>query len=113
MQFHCGNSSGHKSRGKPNQQHVQPKEPRFVTSMENVWQTVKHFYKNKKNREAWHKGEKRTGLTGELPFIDPAAKWSIFCFMLKRIIKSTKLVTRYMEVCLDPAICHLMKNGGG
>ena len=37
------------TRGKPNQQHVQPKEPQFVIPMEKVRQIGKHFYKNKDN----------------------------------------------------------------
>ena len=66
------------TRGKPNQQHVQPKEPRLVIPMGKVRQIGKHiFYNNEDNREAWHKGEKRTGLTGEL-----AAKWSSFFLCL-------------------------------
>ena len=101
------------TRGKPNQQDVQPKEQRFVTPMEKDRLIGKYFYKNKENREDSHKGEKRTGLTRELPFIDSVAKWNMLCFMIKRIIKSTKFVTRYMEVCPDPVICYLMKNGGG
>ena len=39
------------TRGKPNQQHVQPKAPRLVTPMEKVRQTGKHFYKQIKRTE--------------------------------------------------------------
>ena len=90
------------TRGKPNQQQVQPKEPRLVTPMEKVRLIGKHFYKNEENREAWHRAEKRTGLTGEIPLLDSAAKWSSSFFMLERIIKSRKFITQYMEVCPDP-----------
>ena len=39
------------TRRKPNQQHVQPKEVRFVTPMEKVRPIGKHFYKNTKTTE--------------------------------------------------------------
>ena len=70
--------------------------------MEKVRLIGEHFYKNEENREAWHRAEKRTGLTGDIPLIDSAAKWSSSFFMLERIIKSRKLITQYMEVCPDP-----------
>ena len=62
------------TRGKPNQHHVQPKDPRFVISMGKAWQICK-LKQHELNREAWHKGEKRTGLSGE-----PAAKRSILVY---------------------------------
>ena len=56
------------TRGKPNQQHVQPKEPRFVSPMEKVRQIGKHVCNNNEmNREDRHTAEKHTGLTGEFP----------------------------------------------
>ena len=90
------------TRGKPNQQHVQPTKPRFVTPMEKVRHIGKFFYKNENNREDWHKAEKRTGLTGELPLIDSAAKGGSSFFMFEGIIKPRKFVTQYVEVCADP-----------
>ena len=60
------------------------------------------FYKNENNREDWHKAEKRTGLTGEIPLIDSAAKGSSSFFILEGIIKPMKFVTQYREVCADP-----------
>ena len=58
--------------------------------------------KNEDNREDWHKAEKRTGLTGELPLIDSAAKGGSSFFMFEGIIKPRKFVTQYVEVCADP-----------
>ena len=75
------------------------KEPRFVIPMEKVRQVC---YKNADNREDLHKAEKRTGLTGELPLIDSAAKGGSSFFMFEGIIKPRKFVTQYVEVCADP-----------
>ena len=104
LQFHCGISSGHQTQEEIQISNMYNPKRRVLSlrwrkfgQLESIFTT-----QNEDNREDWHKVEKRTGLTGELPLIDSAAKGGSSFFMFEGIIKPRKFVTQYVEVCADP-----------
>jgi len=101
------------TRGKPNQQHVAPKSRGLSLQWRKFGKLESIFTNIEDNREDWHKAEKRTGLTLELPLIDSAAKWSSFFSCLSVSSSPRSWSPDTWKFALIRAICHLMKNGGG